>query len=406
MRIGRILKAALALFIAAMLSIAGLLVLLLIEHASSVTLPAPTGAFAVARRMEVWTDAGRPDPFAGTPQVGTALPVWIWSPSMPSSDRPVVEYLPADWSQALARYQGPLLSTFLARDPARVHPHSLTAGALPADPLRFPVVILRAGLGALTTDYTTLAEDLASHGYVVVGFDAPYRTVVAVLGDGRAVLRPADLNPETLAGDAQRQLATTLMTAWVRDIQFVVDRLARLNAAPAGPFSGRLDLTHLAVIGHSLGGAEAAQFCHDDERCAAGIDLDGLLLGSVVHDGLRRPFMFLLSDHGEAQTAEDRRVLGDIQSVYDRLPSDGRMNLTIRGANHFSFSDEVLVRPGVVIALMRAAGAIKLEPRHGLAIIRESVRRFLDVHLKGAPMDSLQTLLTTYPELKADSTVH
>jgi predicted dienelactone hydrolase len=33
---------------------------------------------------------------------------------------------------------------------------------------------MRAGGGGLTTDYTTLAEDLASHGYIVVGFDAPY----------------------------------------------------------------------------------------------------------------------------------------------------------------------------------------------------------------------------------------
>jgi predicted dienelactone hydrolase len=42
----------------------------------------------------------------------------------------------------------------------------------------------------LTIDFTTLAEDLASHGYVVVGFDAPYRTFVVVLPDNRVVIRP------------------------------------------------------------------------------------------------------------------------------------------------------------------------------------------------------------------------
>jgi hypothetical protein len=35
------------------------------------------------------------------------------------------------------------------------------------------------------------------------------------------------------------------------------------------------------------------------------------------------------------------------------------------------------------------------------AIVAESVRRFLDVFLKGAPAESLQTLSETYPELHA-----
>lgn len=30
----------------------------------------------------------------------------------------------------------------------------------------YPVVLIRAGLAALTTDYTAVAEDLASHGYI------------------------------------------------------------------------------------------------------------------------------------------------------------------------------------------------------------------------------------------------
>ena len=66
--------------------------------------------------------------------------------------------------------------TILFRDPARIHAHSFLDGTLPSSgQSRYPVVVLRGGLGALTTQYTTLAEDLASHGYVVVGFDAVRR---------------------------------------------------------------------------------------------------------------------------------------------------------------------------------------------------------------------------------------
>ena len=67
---------------------------------------------------------------------------------------------------------------------------------------------------------------------------------------------------------------------------------------PSGRFTGRIELGAVGVVGHSFGGAAAAQFCHDDGRCRAGIDLDGRLFGSVVREGIGQPFLFLLSDHG------------------------------------------------------------------------------------------------------------
>ena len=80
----------------------------------------------------------------------------------------VAEYLPASWRVADSRYSGVLMSRFLTRDLSQVHVHSLTdAAALAPTNGSLPVVILRAGGGALATSFTTLAEDLASRGYVV-----------------------------------------------------------------------------------------------------------------------------------------------------------------------------------------------------------------------------------------------
>jgi predicted dienelactone hydrolase len=256
------------------------------------------------------------------------------------------------------------------------------------------VVILRGGLGAWTTDYTTLAEDLASHGYVVVGFDAPGRTGVVVFPDGRVVERPTENNPETVAdADARRALAERLLAAWVDDVGFVVDRLERLNAGQSavagGLLAGHLNLQAVGVAGHSLGGATALQFCHVDTRCRAGIDIDGLPLGSVVRDGLRTPFMFLMSDHsGEASDPEARRIGADIQSIYDRLPADARSMVTLPGSNHFSFSDQMVTRPQTAMTLLHAVGVLKLEPRQGLAIAAEHVHRFFDARLKGSRSSS------------------
>jgi len=393
-----LLKGALALAVAALLGLAGLLALLWIEHGTPLTLPAPSGPFVVGRVTDTWTDAHRADPLV--PGQSTDLVVWIWYPSTGSPNQQPAEYLPADWRRALAEHQGALLSTLLTKDLSLVHPHGVKDGPVSPKQVRYPVVILRPGLGALTTQFTTLAEDLASHGYLVVGFDAPYRTVLVVYPDGRVVTRPPSLNPETLSGEAQTRLATRLLAAWVSDMGFVLDRLEQVDASAAGPFGGRLDLQKVGVVGHSLGGASAAQFCHEDARCVAGVDMDGLLLGSVVREGLQKPFLFLHSDHGDTRDLADRQIAADIRSVYDRLPPDSRMAFTIRGANHFSFSDDLLVRPQALVRMLRVAGLLELEPRRGLAITAEVVRRFLDVHLEGAPADSLQALPRTFSELE------
>ncbi len=60
------------------------------------------------------------------------------------------------------------------------------------------MIVFRSGIGAQALDYTTLAEDLANHGYVVVGADAPYSTSIVVLPDGSVIRKTTAGNP----GDA------------------------------------------------------------------------------------------------------------------------------------------------------------------------------------------------------------
>src|SRR5437867_5666217 len=222
---------------------------------------------------------------------------------------------------------------FLTRDLSRVHAHAMRNSDVSPQQRSYPVVLIRAGASAAVWNYSTLAEDLASHGYVVVGFDAPYRTSVVVLPDGRVMRRRPENNPELVFGrpDSASRI-NQLLAAWTGDIAFVLDRLEQLNRSDAsGTFTGRLDMARVGVFGHSLGGAAAAQFCHDDSRCKAGIDVDGSLHGSVVQAGIHKPFMFLLSDHGTESDPVSRQILAAIQSVYDRLPADRRLRVAIRG---------------------------------------------------------------------------
>jgi len=282
-----------------------------------------------------------------------------------------------------------------------VRTHSVSDPSVSAEQRSYPVVILRAGGGALTTDFTTLAEDLASHGYIVVGFDAPYRTFIVVLEGGRVVVRPPANDPENVPAYEANRLINRLLLMWTSDTKFVVSQLEQLNASdPSGKFTGRLDMQRLGMFGHSFGGAQALQFCHDDSRCKAGIDIDGAPYGSVVQDGLKQPFLFLLSDHSrDLADPASMQILADFHSLHNRLPN-GRLFVTIRGANHFSFSDQMLVKSHYVIGLMRLLGVGSLEGRRGLAITANYVHTFFDVHLMGAPADSLNQLSQLYSEVQ------
>jgi hypothetical protein len=396
----RLIKIFAALAILAVVGLTTLLALLWREHKTEITLPAPTGHFAVGRTTYSWVNTAETDEFAPSLGAKREVVVWIWYPSAAATAATPAEYLPTPWQLAGAQHSGVLMSQFLTRDASLVRAHSTSDPDVSPEQRSYPVVIMRAGGGALTTDYTTLAEDLASHGYIVTGFDAPYRTSFVVLPHDRVVTRPPANDPENLQADQANRLINRLLPMWTSDTKFVVSQLTQLNAAgPSGRFTGRLDMLRLGMFGHSFGGATALQFCHDDSRCKAGIDIDGSPYGSVIQEGLTQPFMFVLSDHGDLSAPENRPVFANIQSIYDRLPN-GRLLITIRGANHFSFSDQILIKSHYLINLMRMFGVGSLEQRRGLAITAECVHTFFDVYLKGASTASLNKLSQLYPEVQ------
>ncbi|MGD0632471.1 MAG: hypothetical protein ABR987_24365, partial [Terracidiphilus sp.] len=353
------------------------------------------GPYAVGRTTAVWSDPAHADPMAPVAGARRELFAWIWYPAAPPpASQPVGDYLPAAWCEAM---RGGLFVTLLNRDPARIHAHSYADAAVSPAQRQYPVVLMRPGLAALTTNYTSLVEDLASHGYVVVGIDAPYRSFAVAFPDGRVIRRAPQNNADLVGGAEQKRLATRLTAAWTADLSYALDQMERLNDSdPSGRFTGRLDVQRVGMFGHSLGGATTLEFCHDDARCKAGIDVDGLPLGNVVQDGVKQPFMFLLSDHGSESEAESGPVMRDIRSIYGKLPADGRLMVTLRGANHYGFSDDT--KNQVVMSIMRGVGRM-MDGQRQIAITEHLIDAFFDVHLKGAPRSELESA-GAYPEVE------
>ena len=372
-----------------------------LDHTRQTSLPTPGGVFGVGVTNFVWTDI-HDDPLA-PPNTKRQLLVWMWYPTAPSSNQQFAEYMPAPLRAAVEHQMGFLLTNFLSRDLSRVHTHSIRdAGLLPKRPV-YPVVLMRGGHSALVADYSTFAEDLASHGYFVVGFDAPYRTSVTVDPDGKVILRSPQNNAEDLSGAAQQAVGEKLVAAWSADMSFALDQLAQLNANdPSGRFRGRIDLDHVGVFGHSLGGAEALQFCHDDARCKAVADIDGAPIGSVISAGVTQPCMFLLGDHSREPAAERVQAMGDIHSIYTHLPSDRRRWVVVRGANHFNFSDGGVIRSHILMRMLRGLGVVPLDGRRQLDVSTHFVTKFFDVYLRGLPVSKLDDR-SDYPEAQSSN---
>lgn len=335
----------------------------------AVVLPLPTGPHAVGRIAQAWVDAARSGARVAEPGGRREVRLVVWYPAS-SRPRPATqaESLPDGWRLA-GQPGGSLWFLDLARQYAVVRVHAVPDAPLaPLQPV-YPALIMQPAVGRLVIEYTAMAEELASHGYVVAGVMATDR-------------------PGSLPGE--------LMAASIADTLFVLNRLARLDGnGPLRVVAGRLALDSIGVFGHSSGGAAALEVCQVDSRFKAGVDLDGYPSNDVARAGARKPFMFVWSeqspDHGELWR-QARRTATAIQR---QLKSDG-YQLMIKGTRHFNFSDHaVLTAPRTSTRF--AVGPI--DGKRGLAITTEYLRAFFDRYLKGTAQPLLTGASSPYPEV-------
>ena len=152
----RIFKGFTVLAILGALGIGALLGWLWLEHRTEITLPIPTGSFAVCRAIYDWTDDTGLDTLAPIPGTKSELLVWIWYPSAAGQSVAMDDYLPAQM-EAAAKPNGALLR-LLTRDLAKVHGHSSRDADVSPQPRSYPVVIMRAGASAEVWNYSTLCR--------------------------------------------------------------------------------------------------------------------------------------------------------------------------------------------------------------------------------------------------------
>jgi hypothetical protein len=119
--------------------------------------------------------------------------------------------------------------------------------------------------------YTTLLEDLASHGYVVTAIEPTYNVPAVQFPDGKVVRRLASAErgwDRPRNRDEFQRVYPAQVVHWVRDMSFVLDRLTALDKEE-GLFSHRLDLARVGAFGYSRGGQAAGTVRLLDSRFVA-----------------------------------------------------------------------------------------------------------------------------------------
>jgi hypothetical protein len=89
-----------------------------------------------------------------------------------------------------------------------------------------------------------------------------------------------------------------------------------------------------------------------------------------------------------------------MRSVYARLPPNGRQFLEIRGASHFLFADDGVLKSRIMLRILRTLGIIRIDGRRQLAITAYCLRSFFDEHLKGANATAPKIPSPLYRELQ------
>ncbi len=351
-------------------------------------LPKPTGPYLVGTRILHLVDNQRLESVSGGPQKARELMIQVWYPAAPSR-QPYASYRTRAETTLLSSYQS-VLATH-SRWNAPVAPAGST----------FPVILFNPAWTGRRTQNTFLVEDLASHGYVVVGIDHTGNSSPIAFPDGHVettvYIPQMDFATNSLEEiEAEGEREANRQTA---DDIFVLDQLEKMNADPAGPFYHRLDTERVGALGHSFGGSVAAQASLDDSRIRSALDLDGSLWGQVQREGLPKPFMMITEDGATyppellKQSNELRIDAALDQSDAAMIRKYGGYRVVLHGSTHTSFTDHNLLSP-----FKSLSGIGTIPAGREYAIIRDYALAFFDKTLRGQDPPLLHQTGSPIPE--------
>jgi dienelactone hydrolase len=349
-------------------------------------LPALTGSYGIAVKSIYLKDTSRPENFTPDPSDVREIIVQVWYPILNGTVGNRSLYMDYPTFQWLKNRSPIPLVTIPNTAYLFVRPHG--RNETPIAPGLFPVIIFSPGYDGVYQIYTSFIEDVVSHGFVVVSINHPYVSGITVFPDGRTVgLAEVPTDPIERAAFFNMSLRTI-----VGDAQFVLDTITEMNQIDP-EFSGHFDLSRVGMYGHSFGGANTAVCCYKDARFKAGLTLEGVYYPSFTPGNITVPFLMMFA---EARLTNDTTV----QYMWNHTSGD-TVQMTIAGSTHYAYTDVGLLLSHLVPLIPRKIlGFGTIPPKRMVNITRTFTTTFFEVYLKGAPVETLLSLPSEFPEVQ------
>ncbi|MEV6401146.1 alpha/beta hydrolase [Streptomyces sp. NPDC051907] len=344
-------------------------------------LPLPTGPYGVGSSVLHLVDRSRTDPWVPSADARELMVTLHYPAAGHASGRPA-RYATTEEAKALVRAYD-LEPAVQAEKLAAMRTHS-RVDARPAKG-KHPLVVLSPGFSVSRYTLTSLAEDLASRGYIVASVDHAYESNGISLPDGRLLTCVAC----TALGEGGVHPSVSTTTR-AKDVSFVLDRLTGRH--PAWRHAKSIDTKRVGMAGHSIGGASAATAMAGDPRVKAGVNMDGSFWEPLPADGLGgRPFMLLGTDD------DTHRPGGEDKSWDQTWAGLGGWKrwLTVAGSEHFTFSDSPVITDNFGLPPQSPLPADR-----AVSITRAYVAAFFDEHLRGVAQPLLAGPSSANPEVK------
>ena len=221
---------------------------------------------------------------------------------------------------------------------------------------KYPIIIFSPGYLTPPQSYTALLEDLASHGYIVVGMS-------------HAKFPPLEEELKMPMGDFHQ--------IWEDNVSRLIRDLPHLGTQV--PVLSKADIGKLGLVGHSFGGSTSLQVCEKEPLCKCAADIDGFLHAKHPVHKLHKPSLALMAnDPMKNMTPADKEKDAALLKLFKSAKGVAPMEyIEIEKMNHFSFTDAWILLPHIAEKTATISG------EKGIEVSRKILAWFFDKNLKG-----------------------
>jgi dienelactone hydrolase len=350
-------------------------------------LPEPSGHAAVGTTCLLLTDESRPD----SVEEGRRIALRVWYPALATGAQPADYFLDAREARLNAENNGLPASVF-----DRVHGASRLDVEM-ADSGPYPVLLMSTGWSSPITLYSSIAQELASHGYVVLGIAHPDGSGTVVYPDGS----DSGFDPESPSSDE-------VVESWALDVAFVARWLDTMDSSPgalsdiasrpdiASAVLSSVDVQRVGAVAHSLGGAAVVRAAVHTPTIRASANIDGSFRGPILEQGPATPVLVMLYD---GHVAIDPSPI----AFREQAARSPVYEATVLGSGHNDFTDYgalVLALAALdprVVPAEQLVGSIG--PARAWSIESAYLRAFFGAELGGAASPLMSAPAPEYPEV-------